>query len=91
MYGEGLLYKKVGIFLGGLVAAQGVQQNIFAKNDVKKSKAVMSVLDDLNRSLAAQAVPEERRAQVSDLSLRSKGERAGQKTAEVKDFPKGGR
>ncbi|WP_303289127.1 hypothetical protein [Marinobacter sp. SS5-14b] len=52
---------------------------------------VKTRLDDLNRSLAAQAVPEERRAQVSDLSLRSKGERAGQKTAEVKDFPKGGR
>jgi len=48
-------------------------------------------LDDLNRSLAAQAIPEERRAQVSDLFLRSKGERAGQKTAVVKDFPKVGK
>ncbi|WP_417455603.1 Y-family DNA polymerase [Kiloniella sp.] len=50
VYREGLQYQKVGIFLGGLVGAQGVQQNIFAKNDVKKSKALMSVLDDLNRS-----------------------------------------
>ncbi|WP_179188695.1 Y-family DNA polymerase [Kiloniella majae] len=50
VYREGLQYQKVGVFLGGLVSSQGVQQNIFAKGDVKKSKALMSVLDDLNRS-----------------------------------------
>ena len=48
---------------------------------------VSSRLDDLNRSLAAQAVPEERRAQVSDMSLRLKGERAAQKVTEAKNSP----
>jgi DNA polymerase V len=50
VYREGLLYQKVGVFLGGLVDAQGVQQNIFTQTDMKKSKALMNVLDDLNRS-----------------------------------------
>ncbi|WP_053006185.1 DUF4113 domain-containing protein [Kiloniella spongiae] len=50
VYREGLQYQKVGVFLGGLVGAQGVQQNFFAKKDVKKSTALMNVLDDLNRS-----------------------------------------
>ncbi|MGP9834290.1 hypothetical protein [Marinobacter sp. NSM] len=48
-------------------------------------------LDDLNRSLASQAIPGERRAKVSELALRQKGEQAGQKTAEVRAFPGGGK
>ncbi|MHA7853180.1 hypothetical protein [Marinobacter shengliensis] len=46
-------------------------------------------LDDLNRSLASQAIPNERRDKVSELALRQKGEQAGQKTGEVRDFPGG--
>lgn len=48
---------------------------------------VRSKLDDLNRSLADQAVPGERRAQVSELALRSKGEQAGHKRGVVRPFP----
>ncbi|WP_421780765.1 Y-family DNA polymerase [Kiloniella litopenaei] len=50
VYRKGLLYQKVGVFLGGLVDAQGIQQSIFTQKDVTKSKSLMRVLDDLNRS-----------------------------------------
>ncbi|WP_372966280.1 hypothetical protein [Marinobacter sp.] len=46
---------------------------------------VTAKLDGLNSSLASLAVPEERRATVSDLSLRAKGELAGQNAAEHQD------
>lgn len=48
---------------------------------------VRAKLDDLNRSLADQAIPGERRAQVSELSLRSKAEQAGHKRGVVRPFP----
>ncbi|MBY5962294.1 hypothetical protein [Marinobacter nauticus] len=44
-------------------------------------------LDDLNQALASQAVPGERRARVSELDLRSKGQQAGQRSAEIRPFP----
>lgn len=44
-------------------------------------------LGELNRSLASQAVPGERRKRVSELALRSKGLRAGQKSADIHPFP----
>ena len=44
-------------------------------------------LDDLNQALASQAVPGERRARVSELALKRKGQQAGQKSAEIRPFP----
>lgn len=44
-------------------------------------------LDELNRSLASHAVPGERRKQVSELALRSKGRQAGQTSADIRPFP----
>lgn len=40
---------------------------------------VKGKLDALNGALASQSVPDARKAKVSDLSLRTKGEQAGQK------------
>ena len=48
-------------------------------------------LDELNQALASQAVPGERRARVSELALRSKGQQAGQKSAEIRHFPEQGK
>lgn len=48
---------------------------------------VRAKLDDLNRSLADQAVPDERKATVSELALRSKAEQAGHKRGVVRAFP----
>ncbi|WP_278349937.1 MULTISPECIES: hypothetical protein [Marinobacter] len=48
-------------------------------------------LDELNQALASQAVPGERRARVSELDLRSKGQQAGQKSAEIRPFPEQGK
>ncbi|MGC8119429.1 hypothetical protein [Marinobacter sp. VGCF2001] len=44
-------------------------------------------IDDLNQALASQAVPGERRARVSELALRSKGQQAGQGSAKIHAFP----
>ena len=44
-------------------------------------------LDKLNQALASQAVPGERRARVSELALKRKGQQAGQKSAEIRPFP----
>ncbi|WP_323752702.1 hypothetical protein, partial [Marinobacter sp.] len=46
----------------------------------KTWRDVRKRLDALNGSLASRAVPEVRKATVSDLSLRAKGEKAGQNT-----------
>ena len=48
-------------------------------------------LDDLNQALASQAVPGERRARVSELALKRKGQQAGQKSAERRPFPEQGK
>lgn len=48
-------------------------------------------LDDLNQALASQAVPGERRARVSELALKRKGQQAGQKSAEIRPFPEQGK
>ncbi|CCG94762.1 conserved hypothetical protein [Marinobacter nauticus ATCC 49840] len=48
-------------------------------------------LDDLNQALASQAVPGERRARVSELALKRKGQQAGQKCAEIRPFPEQGK
>jgi hypothetical protein len=48
-------------------------------------------LDELNQALASQAVPGERRARVSELDLRSKGQQADQKSAEIRPFPEQGK
>lgn len=48
---------------------------------------VQARLDRINQSLADQAIPAERKARVSELALRNKGERAGQKSAVVRAFP----
>ncbi|PSF06795.1 hypothetical protein [Marinobacter halophilus] len=48
---------------------------------------VRSRLDNINRSLADQSIPGERKAHVSELALRSKGKQAGQKRGVVRAFP----
>lgn len=48
---------------------------------------VRARLDKLNRALADQAIPGERKAQVRELALRSKGEQAGQKPGAVRAVP----
>lgn len=48
---------------------------------------VQARLDKINRSLADQSIPGERKAHVSELALRSKGEQAGQKGGVVRAFP----
>ncbi len=46
--------------------------------------AFLKRMDDFNRSLAEQALPESRRRKVSELSLRDKALKAGQKTVKEK-------
>ena len=54
-------------------------------------RAARQRLDDLNQALASQAVPGERRARVSELALKRKGQQAGQKSAEIRPFPEQGK
>ncbi|MFD2205359.1 Y-family DNA polymerase [Kiloniella antarctica] len=49
VYRPGLKYQKAGVFLDGLVDASTTQQDFFFKPDIKKSEALMGVLDKLNR------------------------------------------
>ncbi|MEH6633432.1 MAG: Y-family DNA polymerase [Halopseudomonas aestusnigri] len=49
IYRQGLKYQKAGVFLDGLVDASSTQQDFFFKPDIKKSEALMEVLDKLNR------------------------------------------
>jgi DNA polymerase V len=50
---EGLLYKKAGALLGGLVPKESYQQNLFdnQKDNICKQNKLMTLMDDLNAKL----------------------------------------
>lgn len=51
IFKPGLLYKKAGVMLGGLVPEQGFQQNLFAMpvKDQKKREVIMKLMDKMNK------------------------------------------
>lgn len=50
----------------------------------RRLSAFLKRMDDVNRSLAEQALPDSRRKKVSELSLRDKALKAGQRAVEEK-------
>lgn len=50
----------------------------------RRLSAFLRRMDDVNRSLAEQALPDSRRKKVSELSLRDKALKAGQKSVKEK-------
>ncbi|TGN39887.1 hypothetical protein [Marinobacter confluentis] len=54
----------------------------FKEEAERRLAAIIERLDEFNRSLAEQALPDGRRRRVSELSLRNKALKAGQKTVE---------
>ena len=56
IFRDGLLYKKVGVLLTGLVPETEIQGNLFYKIDVQKHRAVMQALDKVNSKMGKATV-----------------------------------
>mgnify|MGYP001159874690 CR=1 FL=1 len=70
VYQKGYFYKKAGVILSGIIPTNHVQCDIFDNKDRKKSKAIMSTMDLINKKMGRDSIRYAAQGYHSNLKLR---------------------
>ena len=70
VYQKGYFYKKAGVILSGIIPTNHVQCDIFDNKNRKKSKAIMSTMDLINKKMGRDSIRYAAQGYHSNLKLR---------------------